>query len=285
MFFSLCIDAYQVKEIMATILDEIVEAKKFVLAKAKTDVPLDELKHQIVDKPKPISLIDALRGADIRLIAEIKKASPSAGLLRTDFDPATLAMTYARNGAAAVSCLTDDHFQGTLEHLSAVKQALDVYTVPVLRKDFLTDPYQLFEARAYGADAALLIAAVLSEDLLKDLLTVATELQLQCLVEVHDEAELETALDAGAKIIGINNRDLHTFTTDLAVTDSLAPKVPDDIIVVSESGIRERKDMVRLHKLGADAGLVGEAIMTQADPGAKVRELLGITETFVTEER
>ncbi|MEE2656282.1 MAG: indole-3-glycerol phosphate synthase TrpC [Chloroflexota bacterium] len=270
---------------MATILDEIVEAKKFVLAKAKTDVPLDELKHQIVDKPKPISLIDVLRGADIRLIAEIKKASPSAGLLRADFDPATLAMTYATNGAAAVSCLTDDHFQGTLEHLSAVKQALDVYTVPVLRKDFLTDPYQLFEARAYGADAALLIAAVLSADLLKELLTVATELQLQCLVEVHDEAELEAALDAGAKIIGINNRDLHTFTTDLAVTDSLAPKVPDDIIVVSESGIRERKDMVRLHKLGADAGLVGEAIMTQADPGAKVRELLGVTETFVREER
>ena len=270
---------------MATILDEIVEVKKSVLAKAKTDVPLDELKRKIVDKPRPISLIEALRGVDIRLIAEVKKASPSAGLLRKDFDPAALAIIYATNGAAAVSCLTDDHFQGTLEHLSAVKAALVNYRVPVLRKDFLTDPYQLFEARAYGADAALLIAAVLSADLLKELLTVATELQLQCLVEVHDEAELEAALDAGAKIIGINNRDLHTFTTDLAVTDSLAPKVPDGIIVVSESGIRERKDMVRLHKLGADAGLVGEAIMTQADPGAKVRELLGVTETFVREER
>ena len=270
---------------MATILDEIVEAKKFLLAKTKIDVPLVELKRQIVDQPRPLSLIDALKGDDIRLIAEVKKASPSAGLLRKDFDPATLAMTYATNGAAAVSCLTDDHFQGTLEHLSAVKAALINYRVPVLRKDFLTDPYQLFEARAYGADAALLIAAVLSADLLKELLRVATELQLHCLVEVHDESELETALDAGARIIGINNRDLRTFTTDFAVTESLAPKMPDDVIVVSESGIRDREDMIRLHNLGADAGLVGEAIVTKADPGAKVRELLGITDTFMKEER
>ena len=270
---------------MATILDEIVEAKKSVLAKAKADVPLDELKRKIVDKPRPISLIEALRGVDIRLIAEVKKASPSAGLLRNDFDPAALAITYATNGAAAVSCLTDDHFQGTLEHLSEVKEALANYRVPVLRKDFLTDPYQLFESRAYGADAALLIAAVLSADLLKDLLHVATELQLHCLVEVHDEFELKTALDARAKIIGINNRDLHTFTTDFAVTESLAPQMPDDVIVVSESGIRDREDMIRLHNLGANAGLVGEAIVTEADPGAKIRELLGITDIFVREER
>ena len=269
---------------MATILDEIVEAKKSVLAKAKTDVPLDELKRKIVDKPRPISLIEALKGVDIRLIAEVKKASPSAGLLRKNFDPANLAITYATNGAAAVSCLTDDHFQGTLEHLSEVKAALTNYRVPVLRKDFLTDPYQLFESRAYGADAALLIAAVLSADLLKELLRVATELQLHCLVEVHDGSELTTALNAGAKIIGINNRDLRTFTTDFAVTESLAPQMPDDVIVVSESGIRDREDMIRLHNLGADAGLVGEAIVTKTDPGAKVRELLGITDAFVREE-
>jgi indole-3-glycerol phosphate synthase len=261
---------------MATILDEIVEAKKSVLAQAKLDVPLDELMRRIAELPMPISLSNALQGDDIRLIAEVKKASPSAGLLRMDFNPAKLAATYAANGAAAVSCLTDDHFQGTLEHLTAVKAALTPYGVPVLRKDFLTDPYQLFEARAYGADAALLIVAVLTPDLLKTLLGVATALQLQCLVEVHDEAELDTALDAGARIIGINNRDLHTFTTDLAVTEALAPQAPDDVTVVSESGIKNRDDMVRLYELGADAGLVGEAIVTQADPGAKVRELLGV---------
>ena len=264
------------KDNMATILDEIVEAKKSVLAQAKLDVPLDELQRRIATMPAPISLSKALKGDDIRLIAEVKKASPSAGLLRMDFDPAGLAATYAASGAAAVSCLTDDHFQGTLEHLSAVKAALTPYGVPVLRKDFLTDSYQLFEARAYGADAALLIVAVLSTVLLKALLGVAMGLQLQCLVEVHDEAELDTALDAGAKIVGINNRDLHTFTTDLAITEALAPQVPDDVVVVSESGIKDRNDMVRLHELGADAGLVGEAIVTQADPGAKVRELLGV---------
>jgi indole-3-glycerol phosphate synthase len=261
---------------MATILDEIVEAKKSVLAQAKLDAPLDELQRRIDERPAPVSLSNALQGDDIQLIAEVKKASPSAGLLRMDFNPSELAATYAASGAAAVSCLTDDHFQGTLEHLSEVKVALTPYGVPVLRKDFLTDPYQLFEARAYGADAALLIVALLSPDVLKALLDVAADLQLECLVEVHDEAELATALDAGARIIGINNRDLHTFKTNLAVTESLAPKAPDDVTVVSESGIKDRNDMVRLHKLGADAGLVGEAIVTQADPGAKVRELLGV---------
>ena len=262
---------------MATILDEIVETKKSVLAQAKLDAPLEELQRRIAKRAAPVSLAMALQGDDIRLIAEVKKASPSAGLLRMDFNPSELAATYAANGAAAVSCLTDDHFQGTLEHLSEVKAALTPYGVPVLRKDFLIDPYQLFEARAYGADAALLIVAMLTPDLLSALLGVAAGLQLQCLVEVHDEAELATALDAGAKVIGINNRDLHTFTTDLAVTKTLAPKTPDDVTVVSESGIRDRGDMVRLYELGADAGLVGEAIVTQADPGAKVRELLGVS--------
>ena len=261
---------------MVTILDEIVEVKKSVLAQAKLDAPIDELMRRIAERTAPVSLAKALQSDEIRLIAEVKKASLSAGLLRMDFNPSELAATYAASGAAAVSCLTDDHFQGTLAHLSEVKTALAPYGVPVLRKDFLTDPYQLFEARAYGADAALLIVAVLTADLLKTLLGVATGLQLECLVEVHDEAELATALDAGAKIIGINNRDLHTFKTDLAVTERLAPKAPDDVTVVSESGIRDRGDMVRLYELGADAGLVGEAIVTQEDPGAKVCELLGV---------
>ena len=261
---------------MPTILDEIVEAKKAVLAKAVAAVPLAQLERRIADAPPPLSLSDTLAGDDIRLIAEVKKASPSAGLLREDFDPVDLATRYAKNGAAAVSVLTDVHFQGTLEHLSAVKAALTPYRVPVLRKDFLTDPYQLYEARSCGADAALLIVAVLPADQLKGLLGVAHDLQLQCLVEVHDEVELAIGLEAGAEIIGINNRDLHTFKTDLAVTEALAPKTPAGVTIVSESGIKGRDDMLKLRSLGVHAALVGEAIVTQPDPGAKVRELLGV---------
>ena len=218
----------------------------------------------------------ALKGDDIRLIAEVKKASPSAGLLRADFDPAWLASTYAEAGAAAISCLTDAHFEGTLEHLRQVKGAVADSGVPVLRKDFLTHPYQLYEARANGADAALLIVAVLEPQQLRELLREAQAVGIQCLVEVHDKAELATVLDAGAEVIGINNRDLRTFKTDLAVTGDLAPKIPDGFVVVSESGIRDRADMERLRGLGAHAALVGEAIVTQPDPGAKIRELLGV---------
>ena len=260
---------------MATILDKIVEAKRESLEQAMAERPLAELERLAADAPPAAPFAAALRGDDIRLIAEVKKASPSAGLLRADFDPARLASTYAEHGAAAVSCLTDAHFEGTLEHLRQVKDAVTNSGVPALRKDFLTHPYQLYEARAYGADAALLIVAVLSAAQLHEMLREASNAGVECLVEVHDAAELATALDAGAEVIGINNRDLHTFKTDLAVTRDLAPRAPEGVVVVSESGIRDRGDMELLRDLGAHAALVGEAIVTQPDPGAKVRELLG----------
>lgn len=260
---------------MATILDTIVEAKRESLQRAMAATPLAELERRVAAAPPAVPFAAALRGEDVCLIAEVKKASPSAGLLRADFDPAWLALTYATNGAAAISCLTDAHFEGTLEHLRQVKDAVADAGVPVLRKDFLTHPYQLYEARAQGADAALLIVAMLSPSQLSELLGAALGAGVQCLVEVHDEAEMTTALDAGAEVIGINNRDLRTFKTDLAVTGALAPKIPDGFTVVSESGIRDRDDVERLRGLGVHAVLVGEAIVTQPDPGAKIRELLG----------
>ena len=261
---------------MATILDQIVDAKRASLERAMSETPLAELERRIADAPPALDFAAALRGDDIRLIAEVKKASPSAGLLRADFDPAWLASTYAASGAAAISCLTDAHFEGTLEHLRQVKNAVASTVVPALRKDFLTHPYQLYEARVAGADAALLIVAVLTADQLREMLDTARDVGLQCLVEVHDEGEMATAAEAGAAVIGINNRDLRTFKTDLAVTGALASKAPADTVLVSESGIRDRADMERLRDLGAHAALVGEAIVTQPDPGAKIRELLGV---------
>ena len=261
---------------MATILDKIVEAKRESLERAMAETTLAELERRVADAPSAVPFAAALKGDDIRLIAEVKKASPSAGLLRADFDPAWLGSTYAASGAAAISCLTDAHFEGTLEHLRQVKDAVAAAGVPVLRKDFLTHPYQLYEARAYGADAALLIVAVLSAAQLSELLGAARDVGIQCLVEVHDETEMAIAADAGAEVIGINNRDLRTFKTDLSVTGALASKAPSGAVLVSESGIRDRGDMERLRDLGAHAALVGEAIVTQAEPGAKIRELLGV---------
>ena len=257
---------------MATILDSIVAAKRDEVARRKAETPQAELERRIVSLPVPLNLSGALWGDEVRLIAEVKKASPSKGLLRADFDPQALARSYEANGAAAVSVLTDHHFQGTVEHLSEVKNAVGI---PVLRKDFVTDPYQVYEARAYGADALLLIVAVLDGPRLRELLAEAAGLWLQCLVEVHDRAELEEALDAGAEVIGVNNRDLHTFHTDVRVTEELAHLVPRGKILVSESGISARGDLLRLGRMGVHAVLVGEALVTSQDPGARVRELLG----------
>ena len=256
---------------MATILDSIVAVKREEVARRKAETPQAELERRIASLPVPLNLSGALWGDDVRLIAEVKKASPSKGLLRADFDPEALARSYEANGAAAVSVLTDRHFQGTVEHLSAVKSAVGI---PVLRKDFVTDPYQVYEARAYGADALLLIVAVLDPSQLRALLVEAAGLWLQCLVEVHDEAELRTAVDAGAELVGINNRDLRTFDTDLATTERLAPLVPDGKIIVSESGIATRGDVLRVQRAGAHAILVGEALVTADDPGARLGDLL-----------
>ena len=260
---------------MATILDQIVEVKARELERRTRDEPLEALKERIQSLPVPANLSGALMGDGLRLIAETKKASPSKGLLRDDYDPASLAKCYVENGAAAVSVLTEvDHFQGSLEHMSAVKEVVGPLGAPVLRKDFVFDPYQVYEARAYGADALLLIVAILTPESLRELLEVSQSLWLQALVEVHDEAELQAALDAGAEIIGINNRDLRTFNTDISLTDRLASLAPRGKIVVSESGIHSHDDMVRLRRGGAHAMLVGEAIVTAPVPGAKVRELI-----------
>ncbi|MBI2165353.1 MAG: indole-3-glycerol phosphate synthase TrpC [Chloroflexi bacterium] len=268
---------------MPTILDRIVEAKRKELAQSKQRAPLADLKTRIKGHPThgepvkpPLNFSGALWGESVRLIAEVKKASPSRGLLRPDFDPASLALSYAQSGAAAISVLTDAHFQGTLEHLAAVKAAVSPLGLPVLRKDFLFDSYQVYEARAYGADAILLIVAILTQNQLKELLTIARSLWVQCLVEVHTEEEMEKALEAGAEVIGINNRDLNTFATDLSVTERLAPKVPRGKIIVSESGVSARADVLRLQQYGVHAVLVGEALVTAPDVGLKVRELLGI---------
>ena len=260
---------------MPSILDKIVSAKREELSEAQQSAPLADVQRAAAERTRPLNLSDALTGGGVRLIAEVKKASPSRGLLSPDFDPVRLAGTYVANGAAAVSCLTDPRFQGELAHLSAIKRSGASGGAPVLRKDFIFDPYQVCEARAAGADGILLIVAILEPALLKELLQTAQSFRMECLVEVHDESELETAVGAGAEIIGINNRDLHTFTTDLAVTQRLAPMVPHGKVIVSESGIFTAADLRMLDSVGVNAVLVGEAIVTAPDVGAKVRELSG----------
>ena len=210
---------------------------------------------------------------NINLIAEVKKKSPSKGIIREDFDPIQIAETYAENGAAAISVLTDvQFFDGSLEYLSSIR---DVVDVPLLRKDFTIDPYHIYQARATGADAILLIVAVLTPKQLREFMDIATSLSLASLVEVHTEAELEIALDVSAEIIGINNRDLRTFHTDLATTFRLCESIPAEKIVVSESGIYTRADVESLREVGVNAILVGESLMRSPDIGEQVRKLVG----------
>lgn len=260
---------------MATILDDIVAAKRGELKRQRSLASLEELERRIADQPRPLNLSGALLGERVRLIAEVKKASPSKGLLLADFDPAALARTYADNGSAAISVLTDPRFQGTLEHMEEVKQTVLPTGTPVLRKDFVFDPYQVYEARAHGADAILLIVAILNPQEIRELMALARRFWMQCLVEVHNRDELQVALDVGAEIVGINNRDLRTFSTDLSVTEEIAALVPRGRVVVSESGISTREHMLKLKGLGVHAALVGEALVTSGDVGAKVRELSG----------
>ncbi len=258
-----------------TILDRIVAAKRDELAAAQAAVPLEALKARIGDAPRVRPFDAAIRGPRIRLIAEVKKASPSRGVLRDDFDPVWLARVYAECGAAAISVLTDEkHFQGSLEYLAAIRRALPDGP-PLLRKDFLFDDYQVYEARCHGADAVLLITAVLETPRLAGLIALATALGMTALVEVHDEDEIARALEAGASVIGINNRDLRTFTVDLATTKRLRLFIPPGRTVVSESGISTRDHMRRMEACGVQAALIGEALVTARDPGAKVRELAG----------
>ncbi|HXG36434.1 MAG TPA: indole-3-glycerol phosphate synthase TrpC [Dehalococcoidia bacterium] len=256
-----------------TYLDRIVADKREELAQSKRQLPLQDLRDRLPEAPPVRPFLDALRGDTISLIAEVKRASPSRGLLREDFDPVGLASAYQQGGAAAISVLTDaKYFQGSLEHLRSIRATSDAVP-PLLRKDFLFDPYQLYEARFHGGDAALLIAAVLEPSLLAELIALATSLGLTALVEVHQESELEQALAAGAKLIGINNRDLRTFEVDLATTERLCPSIPAGILTVAESGVHNREDVLRLQSCGVNALLIGEALVTAPDPRVKIREL------------
>ena len=256
------------------ILDDIVRDKRADLPHAKARRSLPELQQRPLFRMARHDLREALGTRRRAIIAEVKKASPSKGVIRADFHPVHVATAYATNGAAAISVLTEErYFQGHLDYLAAIRAAV---SVPLLRKDFLFDPYQLYEARAFGADAVLLIVAILDDALLNELLWLADELNLSALVEVHDRAELERAVNCGARLIGINNRDLRTFHTTLATTEDLLPRVPRDASVVAESGIETVADIERLERAGVHAFLIGETLMRAADPGAALAGLLQV---------
>lgn len=256
------------------ILDEIVANKRVELAATMQRVPLEKLSATVRRAPTPLSLASAIAGKKVRLIAEVKKASPSRGLICPDFDPVKIASIYAEHGAAAISVLTESkYFEGSLAYLQAIKCTLLTRKLPLIRKDFIFDAYQVYEARACGADSLLLIAAILDTALLSNLLGLAHQLKMDCLVEVHDEADMEKALCSKAKIIGINNRDLRTFTVDTAVTRRLRPLIPQGILVVSESGIKSACDIALMKELKVNAVLIGEALTSAPDIGAKICEL------------
>ncbi len=260
-----------------TILETIVETKRDEVERARRTQPAEELRRRIADVSPPRAFRSAVVGPSesVRLIAEIKKASPSAGLIRAAFDPVEIARTYQRSGAAALSVLTDEaFFEGRLSYIDAVKDAV---SLPALRKDFLIDDYQILESRAAGADAILLIAGILTGGQIAAWAALAADLGMASLIEVHDEAQLQAVrplveATPGA-ILGINNRDLHVQATDLATTERLAGPLPADMPFVAESGIKTRNDVERLHRAGAAALLIGETFMRAADVGAKVREL------------
>jgi indole-3-glycerol phosphate synthase len=261
---------------MTSILDKIVARKRQEIEEAKRQLPARDLESRLNTAPQVRDFRAVLdRPGEIQIIAEVKKASPSAGVLREEFDPVAIAQTYERHGAACISVLTDEpFFQGTLSHLSAIRSAVQT---PLLRKDFIVDPYQLLEARLAGADAVLLIAEILDNEQLPQLLKEARELGLQALVELYEAENLSRVHDSGARLIGINNRNLHTFETRLEHTLELAARVPADCCLVSESGIRSRQDILRLSQAGVRAVLIGETFMRARDIGAKLDELLGIT--------
>jgi indole-3-glycerol phosphate synthase len=265
-----------------SILDDILHRTRADVLQRRAGTPLAELKARCRDLAPARDLCGALRreagtagrrAGPIRVIAEVKKASPSKGVIRADFAPAALAQAYRSAGAHAISVLTDaPFFQGSLDHLVAVRQAVEA---PILRKDFHVDPYQIWEARAAGADAVLLIAATLSPPDLADLLDLCRALSLTALVEVHTRQELETALASGARLVGINNRDLKSFEVSLETTFALVPFVPPEVALVSESGISQAEEVARLASAGVDAILVGEGLLRHADVGEALGRLLG----------
>lgn len=270
-----------------TILDEICAYKREFVAAARKALPLEEVRVLAEAAPPTRGFARALAGVrgpqgvriaqpTLRVTAEIKRASPSRGVIREDFDPPALAKSYQAGGASALSVLTDEKFfQGSLDCL---RQARAAATLPILRKEFILDPYQIYEARAAGADAILLIAGMIEWGELKDLRRLARELGLDVLLEIHNGEELGPALGMAPEVLGINNRDLRTrdFRTDLSTTEALIDAIPQAVTLMSESGIRDRDDVERLARLGVDAILVGERLMREPDPGAAIASRLGL---------
>jgi indole-3-glycerol phosphate synthase len=257
---------------MAEFLATIVEHVSNQIEQRRREMPSSALRERPLFNTLTRGFAKSLTGSSRRIIAEIKRASPSKGLIRANCDPVTVAKEYASHGASAISVLTEERFfQGSLLYLEQIRRTV---SVPLLRKDFIVDPYQLTEARSYGADAVLFIAALLDPSLLQELREQATALSLDSLVEVHTEEELSAAVKAGAQLVGINNRDLKTFEVNLATTERLAPLVPVDTPAVCESGIDSVQQIRRVEKLGIHAFLIGEALMRAAEPGKKLRELL-----------
>jgi indole-3-glycerol phosphate synthase len=261
---------------MSDVLVKICADKRDHIARRRAERPLGELIVAVRAADRPRGFADRLAGEAAQgrygLIAEIKKASPSKGLIRADFDPAALARAYKSGGATCLSVLTDEpYFQGRDEFLAAARAAVDL---PVLRKDFMLDPYQIVEARALGADCVLLIMAALGDAQAAELEDAALEHGMDVLAEVHDGAELDRALKLRARLVGINNRNLKTLAVDLATTEQLAPRVPKERLVVAESGLYTPADLARMHKAGAGIFLVGESLMLQADVAAATRTLL-----------
>ncbi len=257
---------------MAEILAVIAEHVRQQVERRRRETPVSKLRERRLFSVPVRGFAAALAGNSRRIIAEVKKASPSKGLIREDFDPVAIAKDYADHGASALSVLTEERFfQGSLAHLEAIRQAVGV---PLLRKDFMLDSYQLVEAKSYGADAVLFIAALLDSSLLRELREEATALALDSLVEVHTEKELESALKAGSQLIGINNRNLKTFEVSLATTETLAPLLPPGTPAICESGIDSLEQIRCVEKLGIHVFLIGESLMRAPQPGKKLSELL-----------
>ena len=258
------------------ILDQILKTKATEIAAAQLRQPLGELEKLLAGCAKTRGFANSLRhsaAVGTAIIAEVKKGSPSKGIIREDFDPVAIARSYERGGASCLSVLTDEYyFYGSLDYLGQIRTQVDL---PLLRKDFIIDPYQVFQARVAGADAILLIAAALSDLQLRELAELATRLELDTLLEIHNSVELERALKLPVDLIGINNRDLQTFETDLNVTEQLAGKIPESQLAVAESGIHNRADIERLQRAGAGAFLIGESLMRESDIEGKLFGLLG----------
>jgi indole-3-glycerol phosphate synthase len=255
-----------------SVLEEIVAGARLDLAERQRVVPLSVVKEQADRQDPALDPMPAFRSSGVSIIAEVKRASPSKGTLASIDDPAALAVEYESGGAAAVSVVTERRrFGGSIDDLRAVRSQLHI---PVLRKDFITSSYQLWETRAAGADMALLIVAALDQPALVSLIERAASIGLTCLVEVHDEAEVERAVEADARLIGVNARDLHTLEVDRATFARLAPRIPDDVVRVAESGVRGPRDVIEYARAGADVVLVGETLVTDANPRSSVADLV-----------